>query len=175
MKRTGIFDDVGGKKQKTIDLTETDPIDLIKTGSTSNFTFVSSVVGATIFAFLEIEDLKRLWLSSKEMLKEVGDYRLVQHQKQSLAVMLTGTDRQLSLEKHHIGRLIYPSQPRYLCRHQHRCLFGVLSFLRSYFNNGVVLTLHNLQWIFNHNDDHEYENRENRLCEFEFLLRQLKN
>lgn len=30
-------------------------------------------------------------------------------------------------------------------------------------------------WIFNHNDDHEYENRENRLCEFEFLLRQLKN
>lgn len=70
-KRTAsVFGMNGGKKQKT------DP--------TSNFTTVSRVVGPSIFGFLKFEDLKRLRLSSKEMLKEVGDFPLVQHQKESL-------------------------------------------------------------------------------------------
>ncbi len=42
------------------------------------------VVGPSVVGYLEFEDLKNLWLCSKGMKEEVGEFRLENHQKEYL-------------------------------------------------------------------------------------------
>lgn len=146
---------------------------------------------------MEFEDLKNLWLSSTDMLKEVGEFRLEQHQKEYLKRFIVYEWNRLlelmyepryaptspsysplppsysasspgpsspgpsspppsSYSPSSLGPLgpssLSPPQP-HLCHQQHRCLYGIQSFLRAFYYDKVFLTFNNLHLMFEHEDN----------------------